>query len=278
MPNATSPTELVKEFTELQGVVGGLYARAQGEPEEVWQAIYDHYKPESMADYIPSTSGSRQLVSTADKLDTLRECFRIGMAPTGSRDPFALRRAAQGVVKIIVEGRLNVPLDDMIRDIPGLIDVLRRSRQVLFPRCPRLRATTKSTPPWPQAGAICQSWYYRLNRLKAIRPSPDFEPLAGSFKRIKNILRQAEFQGGPFDAGLLEPGPESELFDEISRSAGQPIENVIGALRPIVDRYFDKVLVNAPEPAVRNNRLAMLHGLLEQFRTFADFSEIVTNS
>ncbi len=123
----------------------------------------------------------------------------------------------------------------------------------------------------------------RLNRLKAIRPSPDFEPLAGSFKRIKNILRQAEFQGGPFDA--LEPARAGTRKASCSteKSVGPPgnfssIENAIGALRPIVDRYFDKVLVNAPEPAVRNNRLAMLHGLLEQFRTFADFSEIVTNS
>ncbi|HUO27909.1 MAG TPA: hypothetical protein VMU80_01735, partial [Bryobacteraceae bacterium] len=118
----------------------------------------------------------------------------------------------------------------------------------------------------------------RLERLQTIRATPDFEPLAASFKRIKNILRQAEFSGGPFNATLLEPGPETELFDEINRSAGQPIESVIGALRPKVDLFFDKVLVNAPDPAVRANRLAMLHGLLEQFKTFADFSEIVTNS
>ena len=118
----------------------------------------------------------------------------------------------------------------------------------------------------------------RLLRLANIRPTPDFEPLAASFKRIKNILRQAAFTGGAFTPALLEPGPESELFDEINRSAGQPIESVIGALRPKVDLFFDKVLVNAPDPAVRANRLAMLHGLLEQFRTFADFSEIVTNS
>ena len=91
-------TELVKEFTELQGVVGGLYARAQGEPAEVWQAIYDHYKPESMEDAIPRNR-TAQMVSLADKLDTLRGCFGVGLVPTGSRDPFALRRAAQGVVQ-----------------------------------------------------------------------------------------------------------------------------------------------------------------------------------
>ena len=108
MPKCDLTTELVKEFTELQGVVGGLYARAQGEPEPVWQAIYDHYKPESMEDAIPRNR-TGQIVALADKLDTLRGCFRVGLIPTGSRDPFALRRAAQGVVKILVEGKLELP-------------------------------------------------------------------------------------------------------------------------------------------------------------------------
>ena len=119
----------------------------------------------------------------------------------------------------------------------------------------------------------------RLDRLKAIRPTPDFEPLAASFKRIKNILRQAEYIGGDaVSAGLLEAGPEKDLYDESQRTAGQPIENVIAALRPKVDLFFDKVLVNAQDPQVRRNRLAMLHNLLDQFKTFADFSEIVISS
>jgi glycyl-tRNA synthetase beta chain len=270
------PTELVKEFTELQGVVGGLYARAQREPEDVWQAIYDHYKPESMEDSIPrGTAG--QLVSVADKLDTLRGCFRVGLIPTGSRDPFALRRAAQGVVKVMVEGRLVVPLANVIAGDPQLIEFFEDRVKFYFRDVRGFRYDEVNA-------AMAAGWFDlpaledRLLRLQKIRPSPDFEPLAASFKRIKNILRQAEFQGGPFNPGLLEPGPENDLFDEINRAAGQPIEIGIGALRPKVDLFFDKVLVNAPEPAVRNNRLAMLHGLLEQFRTFADFSEIVTNS
>src|SRR5207344_3222165 len=95
-------TEMVKEFTDLQGIVGGLYAKAQGEPEPVGRAIYEHYKPLSMEDSIPSTREG-QIVALADKLDTLRSCFSIGLVPTGSKDPFALRRAAQGAVKILVE-------------------------------------------------------------------------------------------------------------------------------------------------------------------------------
>ena len=112
-------TELVKEFTELQGVVGGLYARVQGEPEPVWQAIYDHYKPESMEDAIPRHR-TAQIVALADKLDTLRGCFGVGLIPTGSRDPFALRRAAQGVVRILVEGRFDLSLFDFIGDDEAL--------------------------------------------------------------------------------------------------------------------------------------------------------------
>src|SRR5207302_10064635 len=117
----------------------------------------------------------------------------------------------------------------------------------------------------------------RLTRLQKIRPTPDFEPLAASFKRIKNILRQAEYTGG--DAvrpDLLEAGPEQELYDESQRIAGRPIESVIAALRPKVDLFFDKVLVNAQDPEVRRNRLSLLHNLLTEFSTIADFSEIVT--
>ena len=112
-------TELVKEFTELQGVVGGLYARVQGESEPVWQAIYDHYKPESMEDAIPRNR-TAQIVALADKLDTLRGCFGVGLIPTGSRDPFALRRAAQGVVRILIEGRFDLSLFDFIGDDEAL--------------------------------------------------------------------------------------------------------------------------------------------------------------
>ena len=106
-----------------------------------------------------------------------------------------------------------------------------------------------------------------------------FEPLAASFKRIRNILVQAGFTGGgAIDQSLLEPGPELELYQEFTRIAGQPIENAISKLRPKVDLFFDKVLVNAPDATVRQNRLTLLHTLLAEFSTMADFSEIVTNS
>jgi glycyl-tRNA synthetase beta chain len=270
-------TELVKEFTELQGVVGGLYARAQSEREQVWQAIYDHYKPESMEDAIPRHLAGRQ-VSLADKLDTLRGCFRVGLIPTGSRDPFGLRRAAQGVVRILVEGKIAVPLLDLLEGNQQLVAFFEDRVKFYFKDHRGFKYDEVNA-------AMAAGWSNlvdleaRLMRIRTLRPTPDFEPLAASFKRIRNILVQAGFTGGgAIDQSLLEPGPELELYREFTQIAGQPIENAISKLRPKVDLFFDKVLVNAPDAAVRQNRLTLLHTLLAEFSTMADFSEIVTNS
>jgi glycyl-tRNA synthetase beta chain len=288
-------TELVKEFTELQGVVGGLYARVQGESEPVWQSIYDHYKPESMDDAIPRHR-TAQIVALADKLDTLRGCFGVGLIPTGSRDPFALRRAAQGVVRILIEGRFDLDLLAFLGDDEALKAFFAERvryyfkdiRGFAYDEINACMAASPS-PSRDREGAISSSWgnlvdlEARLERVRGLRASPDFEPLAAAFKRIANILSQAREKGftpspSGVDEALLEEGPEAELYQEFRRIAGQPIENVISRLRPKVDLFFDKVLVNAPDPAVRQNRLTLLQTLLGEFSTIADFSEIVTNS
>jgi glycyl-tRNA synthetase beta chain len=270
-------TELVKEFTELQGVVGGLYARVQGEPEPVWQAIYDQYKPESMEDRIPRNR-TGQIVSLADKLDTLRSCFRVGMIPSGSRDPFALRRAAQGVVKILVEGKIELPLLDFLAGDQALIDFFADRVRFYF-KDHRGFAYDEVNACMAAGWSNLVDLEERLVRVQNLRPTPDFEPLAASFKRIRNILEQAKFSGGTaIDESLLEAGPEKELYEEYSRIAAQPIESVISRLRPKVDLFFDKVLVNAPDARVRQNRLTLLQTLLAEFSTIADFSEIVTHS
>jgi glycyl-tRNA synthetase beta chain len=272
-------TELVKEFTELQGVVGGLYARAQGEPEPVWQAIYDHYKPESMQDSIPRNR-TGQIVALADKLDTLRGCFRVGMIPTGSRDPFALRRAAQGVVKILVEGKLEIPLLSLIEGDEQLKSFFEERVKFYLKdmrgfKYDEINAAMAATVGWGNLVDL----EARLFRIQNLRGSPDFEPLAASFKRIRNILEQAKFSGElAIESSLLEPGPEQDLYDEYKRIAGQPIENIISRLRPKVDLFFDKVLVNAPDARIRQNRMTLLNTLLREFSTIADFSEIVTTS
>jgi glycyl-tRNA synthetase beta chain len=264
-------TDMLKEFTDLQGIVGGLYAKAQGEPEEVWRAIYDHYKPVSMDGPIPSTREGL-LVALADKWDTLISCFKVGMIPTGSKDPFALRRAAQGLVRIIVEGRLTGPLpldDEQLREF-------LRDRVEYYFRDVRGFAYDEVRACMAAGWDVLPELEARLKRVQAIRSTPDFEPIAVSFKRIKNILKQAQFSDSAVHSNLLEPGPELELYEETRRTNGQPLESRIGPLRPKVDLFFDKVLVNAPDPNIRRNRLALLQSLLTEFSDVADFSEIVT--
>jgi glycyl-tRNA synthetase beta chain len=217
-------------------------------------------------------------VAVADKLDTLRGCFGVGLIPTGSRDPFALRRAAQGVVKIIVEGDLDISLLDLIGGDANLIGFFEDRIKFYFKDVRGFKYDEVNA-------AMAAGWSNpvdleaRLQRIQSLRLTPDFEPLAASFKRIRNILEQAKFEGGgAVDPGLLEEGPEQDLYREYQAIAGQPIENVISKLRPKVDLFFDKVLVNAPDARIRQNRLTLLKTLLAEFSTIADFSEIVTTS
>ncbi len=277
-------TELVKEFTELQGVVGGLYARAQGEPEEVAQAIYDQYKPVNMEDAIPSTPAGR-IVALADKLDTLRGCFGIGLIPSGSKDPFALRRAAQGVVKIVVEGGLKLDLKESLGRDPKLeeflLDRLRfYFREIRGFKYDEINAVIASG--WSDLTDVDR----RLNAIRTVRPTPNFEPLAASFKRISNILKQANFSGEPtINQMLIEQGAEADLYSAfmqaVQLTSGADYETAlqtIAALRPHVDHFFEKVLVNAKDGQVRMNRLALLSSMRREFSTIADFSEIIPSS
>ena len=286
-------TELVKEFTELQGLVGGLYARAQGEPGEVADAIYDHYKPQSMEDRSPRTPAGA-LVALADKLDTLAGCFSIGLRPSGSSDPLALRRAAQGVVKILADHGLRARLEDLIaaaqptpeaaRDLRDFfLDRLRYYlREVRSFRYDEVNAVLAgSSADVPDAIARCQA-------LARVRPTENFEPLSAAFKRISNILTKAggagQFAGEP-DASLLAAGAEADLYAEARRIIGETKDSLdyeavlrrIAELRPQVDAYFDQVLVMANDERVRQNRLTLLAWLLRAFTRVADFSEIVVS-
>ena len=187
LAKADLTTEMVKEFTELQGIVGGIYAERQGESHDVAQAIYDQYKPASMEDSIPSTATGR-IVSLADKLDTLKGCFAIGLVPTGSKDPFALRRAAQGLVKILVEGGLELNVGELLGDDPALREFIADRVKYYFRE---IRGFA-----YDEINAVMASGWdnlvdveARLEALKDVRPTPNFEPLAASFKRINNILQ-----------------------------------------------------------------------------------------
>src|SRR5262249_50198387 len=155
-----------------------------------------------------------QIVALADKLDTLRGCFGVGMMPTGSKDPFALRRAAQGVVRILVEGKFTLPLIDLIGGDQALREFMEERVRYYFKDIrgfayDEVNAAMAATVGWGNLVDL----EARLERIRVLRGSPDFEPLAASFKRIRNILEQAKFTGGgALDEALLEAGPERELY------------------------------------------------------------------
>jgi glycyl-tRNA synthetase beta chain len=298
-------TEMVKELTELQGVMGGQYAKADGESEAVWRAIYEHYLPQSMEDPIPSSAAGR-IVSIADKLDTLEGSFGIGLIPSGSKDPFGLRRAAQGVVKTIIEGRIRIDLKKTVEEgmqanallYPGEPGEPDRAAQLWEFFLDRIRSYFKDVRSYAydEVNAVLAAQSSdlvdveaRLIALKQVRQTENFEALAAAFKRIRNILKQAGEYTDKVEDSLLEAGAERDLYDAMSGVLARVAElresddyiqalTVISTLRPTVDAFFEKVLVNAPDMAVRANRLALLGRLNAQVSSIAELSEIVTSS
>ncbi|MBZ5676465.1 MAG: glycine--tRNA ligase subunit beta [Acidobacteriia bacterium] len=275
-------TEMVKEFTDLQGVVGGLYATAQGEPEAVSRAIYEHYEPLSMDDSIPSTREG-QILALADKLDTLRGCFAVGLIPSGSKDPFALRRAAQGVVKILVEAKLDYQLSQLAQGelVEFMMDRVKYYfREVRGFKYDEVNAVLAAGC-WTLADVEA-----RLTALAEVRPTENFEPLAASFKRIRNILKQSGYTGGErILEEDFEQDAEKELYRELERVVKVATDSreyrttlaATASTRPSVDRFFDKVMVMDESPIVRARRLELLYRINMHFSTIADFSEIVTS-
>ena len=261
----------------MQGVVGGLYARAQGEPEEVWQAIYDHYKPESMEDSIPRARNRRRLVSLADKLDTLRGCFR--RRHDAHRLARSVRVAPRRAGRSQDHGgrRLSVPLPDLIAGDPATgRDSSKIASNFISVMC-AASATTKSTPPWPQAGAICRNWKHACCACKKSAS----RPISSRWPPVSNASRTS--CGRPSSRrrrirpGLLEPGPEKDLYDEISARRANPLKSGLGS----ASQSGSLLRQGAGECAgagVRQQSSGAAARLLEQVSTFADFSEIVTNS
>ena len=309
-------TELVKEFTELQGIVGGLYARVQqldpSLPEAtrlaIADAIYDHYKPESTEDEVPrSMEGA--VLSLADKADTIAGMFALGLVPSGSKDPFALRRQANGIVKIIAEKKLPLRLGDVMRDARAgykgseaekkFVDEgkYQESLSTLFRE--RLEFYLKDVRGYAHdvvkavLAADAESVVDALARAEAVakvRPSADFESISVAFKRMKNILRQAaetkKSIAETLDTGALKEESEKALAVQIPQTAtvvekqraGKNYEGAlleIAKLRPAIDTFFDKVMVMVDDEKLRANRLVLLQTLLKEFSTIADFSEIV---
>ncbi len=310
-------TELVKEFTELQGIVGGLYARVQqldpSLPEAtrlaIADTIYDHYKPSSTDDDVPrSIEGA--VLSIADKADTIAGMFALGMVPSGSKDPFALRRQANGIVKVIAEKKLPLRLGDVMRDAragykgsdaekklspTGQFDEAVRTffrerlefylREVLGYAHDVVKAVL---------GADAEDVVDALARAEAVKQvlhMPEFQAIGAACKRMRNILKQAAEKG-------IEPALKFEYLPEaadeeknlmayMERTGARAEEHrkkkeyvdallLLSTAREPVDKFFDKVMVMVEDERVRANRIALLRDLLKEFSTIADFSEIVT--
>jgi glycyl-tRNA synthetase beta chain len=287
-------TELVKEFTELQGVIGGLYARTQGHDEAVAAAIYEQYTPGSTDDKIPATIEG-QLLGLADRIQTIVAMFGIGSAPTGSKDPFALRRAANAIVKILAESQLPLSLDNVVEASGASsankdqVAAFLRERLSFYLKDVRgfsydVVSAVLATDADDVRDAIA-----RAEALTAVRGSEDFAAISAAFKRIKNILRQAEEKGFAIQAakGVALSTEAEQLANAAatlapqvaklreSRNYGEAL-SLIATLRPVVDAFFDKVMVLDPDPAIRGANLALIDEVLRGFSGIADFSEIVT--
>lgn len=291
-------TRMVKEFTDLQGVVGGIYARREGYPDSVWKAIYDQYRPASAADD-PPREAAGAIVSLADRFDTLAGLFQIGLAPTGSKDPYGLRRAAFGAVSIIAAQGWRLSWRPVLESAlalypPGVatVGVEEALAQLGSFFAERLRNfLERRGHSYDEISAVLSVdvWNFtdvadRADALSEARKRTDFRSLVLASKRIRNIVAE-ETPGSP-SPDLYREEAERQLAGDFLQ-ARPVIESLSGTRRyrealemissiaPALDRFFVEVLVNCPEGDLRRNRLALLASIQEEFSRLADFSEIV---
>jgi glycyl-tRNA synthetase beta chain len=292
-------TEMVKEFTSLQGIMGGIYAREDGAPEEVWQAIYDQYMPASAEDRIPRGRAG-QVVGLADRMDTLVGIFGLGMIPTGSKDPFGLRRAAQAVVRIALEGGLPIDLEAVAvkaaslygdRLTRGAEKILEDLRPFLYDRIRYILGLAGYA--YDEIEAALAAGVSNLPDLKArvdalhkVREEAAFLSVVLAAKRIANIVKDAAET--PVDVSLLEEASEKELAAafaalqadiEEAAAAGDYERGLrrIADLAPVLDRFFVEVLVMAEDPNVRRNRIALLQAIGRAVSRTARLTEVVVD-
>ena len=292
-------TDMVGEFPELQGVMGGYYARHDGLTEDIAFAIEDHYKPRFAGDELPRGQVGT-VVALADKLETLVGMFGIGNLPTGDKDPFALRRHALGVIRMLVEKKLPLNLPDVVQAAAQsfgalLADAARSNEQLLafiYERVSTyLRDQGYSAQEADAVIAARPMWGEMPKALDAVRAFaqlPEAPALAAANKRIGNILKKAEAEG-PIDAhvnpALLTDGAERALYDALQHTVPQADAQftagdytaslqTLSALRAPVDAFFDGVMVNADATDVRLNRLGLLKTLHQAMNRVADLSRL----
>jgi glycyl-tRNA synthetase beta chain len=293
-------TGMVGEFPDLQGIMGRYYALASGEPDAVADAIAEHYQPRFAGDELPASKAG-QILAIAEKIDTLAGVFSIGKKPSGNRDPYGLRRAALGVVRILIECGLDADLkallgkaaaeqpegklnnEDLAAELYSFIT--DRLRRYFLDRDTGLRAETFDAVMVRQPASLVD-FDRRLAAVQTFARLEQAESLAAANKRIANILRKAgDPEGLVVEARLLELEGELALHNALQNSREKvapmleqrryaEILNELAGLRDLVDRFFDEVMVMADDEAVRNNRLAILDDLRALFLDVADISRL----
>ncbi len=289
-------TDMVGEFPELQGIMGGYYARHDGLTEDIAFAIEDHYKPRFAGDELPRNL-TGVVVALADKLETLVGMFGIGNLPTGDKDPFALRRHALGVVRLLVEKQLSLGLDSLLHVAAKFF-----GDKISDPTAPLADFIYDRL-----AGSLREQGYsaQEVDAVLALRPEslrdvaqllaavrafaalPEAPALAAANKRIGNILKKSEGTGNAVQKSLLKETAELALFEAMQATvpaanaqfdAGDYTASLqsLAALRAPVDAFFDSVMVNADDPALKANRLGLLKQLHEAMNRVADLSRLAT--
>ncbi|MBL4635515.1 MAG: glycine--tRNA ligase subunit beta [Kofleriaceae bacterium] len=293
-------SQMVGEFPELQGTMGRRYATLAGEPEEVATAIEEHYLPRGASDALP-TSEVAAVVGLADRLDTIAGCFSIGVIPTGSADPFGLRRAALGILRLLTEREWKVDLSVLVaravKEVASqqslkadLSAVEGKMLEFLRVRFRGILTDGRGLPADCVDAALSVGYYdprdarARAEAVAQLRERDDFEPLAAAFKRVANILKGQSSAGEPSVDSFVEEA-ERDLW-----SAFQGIEKrvetgllasdyvlaltVLSELKAPVDSFFDSVMVMDEDETIRANRLAMLSRINHTFTKIADFRQL----
>jgi len=291
-------TDMVGEFPELQGVMGRYYALHDGEPREVADAIESHYRPRFAGDSLPDGNAACA-VALADKLEMLAGMFGIGQQPTGDKDPYALRRQALGVVRLLVENRIALPLPDLLAAAFAAFprgSITLAESELQFFLYERLRGYLRDAGYTANEveSVLCMEPSHldqvphRLAAVRAFAGLPEAQSLAAANKRVANILKQAEAKGETYAETLadrLQDPAERKLFDALRSASRQATAlfkegdftgylKTFAVLKSPVDVFFDKVMVMADVPELRHNRLALLAELRREMNRVADISRL----
>ncbi len=289
-------TGMVGEFPELQGVMGRYYALHDGEPRAVADAIEAHYRPRFAGDRLPEAPAACAL-ALADRLDAIVGLFAVGGAPTGDKDPFALRRQSLGALRILIDRRIALPLKALLAEAAALFPADRIAagvpEETFAFMLDRLRGYLREAgyaadeidsvaSQLPERIDLVPA---RLDAVKGFRILPEAESLAAANKRIRNILKKAGERGGAADPALLADPAEKALFESMTRLTPEvetriEREDYAGALKALagvrtnVDRFFDDVMVNVEDARLRGNRIALLRQLDALMNRVADISRL----